>query len=450
MIEQFKDFIEQNQLFDFQDKILLGFSGGPDSVVLAHLLRRLSVPFALAHCNFKLRGKDSDLDESFSRAFAQKLGIDIFVKRCPAKDYASSRGVSIEVAARELRYQWFYQLRREHGFDYIATAHNADDNLETFFVNLLRGTGLKGLAGIPVKDEERRVVRPLLFAFKKQILDYCRDNGLSYRIDRTNEQTVFMRNKLRHLVLPLLDQIRPGWRRVALSTIKYLSQAERYLSAKIDQELKNYVFERGSVVEIDVNRLKKDGYYDLFLYEILVRYGFRASQVRDILSKRRLSVGAKFSGEHNLLIIDREHYLIVDKRFMDFQGEEYLIERVVPKFCVPGLCLEMEKLGNKDLNLKQPSNVAFFDIEEVVFPLKLRRWRQGDYFYPFGMRGKKKLSDFFVSQKMSLYDKRMQWILEDAKGRIMWVLGRRSDNRFRVRKNTKEVLKIKVLYETLE
>ena len=161
-------------------------------------------------------------------------------------------------------------------------------------------------------------------------------------------------------------------------------------------------------------------------------------------------MGAKFSGEHNLLIIDREHYLIVDKRFMDFQGEEYLIERVVPKFCVPGLCLEMEKLRNKDLNLKQPSNVAFFDMEEVAFPLKLRRWRQGDYFYPFGMRGKKKLSDFFVSQKMSLYDKRMQWILEDAKGRIMWVLGRRSDNRFRVRKNTKEVLKIKVLYETLE
>ncbi len=439
MIDRFKKFVQENKLFADHDRILLAFSGGPDSVALADLLHRTGTEFALAHVNFHLRGKDADEDQVFSRDFAQRLGVEFFTIDFDTKAYARDSGLSVEEAARKLRYDWFETLSRERGFDLIATAHNADDNVETILHNLARGTGIRGLLGIPLK--RGKIIRPLLFAFKDEILRYCEDRQLSYRIDHTNDDITITRNRIRHVIIPEMKKLNPAFKENVLRASRNLSQVyavvKDYINACIDQ-----ITERsGDDIIINKQKLQECEHKDLVLYEYLASLGLAPGiidQVGDIIS----SQPGKFIETGDWVVLNDRGQIIITRQKYTQQGDQILItedDRAV-KLGDKVLRLDVRdvsKVGWKGLG----SNEAALDLDKLSFPLILRHWHEGDYFYPLGLGGRKKLSDFFVDQKIPLVDKKRVWILESG-GAIAWVVGMRIDDRFKVTKETKRVLKL--------
>ncbi len=438
MLERFLEYIKENNLFSLRDKILLGFSGGPDSVALAYLLHKAGYNFALAHVNFHLRGEDADRDQQFSRNFARRYALEFFTTDFDTRQYARTYGLSIEEAARDLRYSWFEQLRSAHGFDYIATAHNADDNVETILFNLARGTGLRGLLGIPAK--RGNIVRPLLFAFKDEILDFCRVNNLPFRIDQTNYQTQFTRNKIRHLIVPQFLQINPGFKNNVLRTSAILREVYDLTQEFVAHCQQEVVFIQGQDIYINKEKLLQCRHTRLFLFEFLSGYGFTPAQVDNVCEIIESQPGKVVKSVDYQLINDRQDLILTP--IPPEENIEILIDRDAKEVEVNKVKIKFEILNITELDsLKQPPSVALLDYDKLDFPLKIRHWQQGDYFYPFGMRGRKKLSDFFAERKIPLHKKKQVLILE-SNGRIVWVMGYRPDNRFCITRDTKRVLKV--------
>lgn len=440
MQEKFEAFVREQKLFDKNDRVLVALSGGVDSVVLATLMLRSGYTFSVAHCNFHLRGEESNRDERFVRSWAEKNKIKLFVSEFDTYEYMQQKGISLEMAARELRYSMFKNLMTSQGFSLLATAHHADDSAETFFINLLRGTGIAGLHGILPKHDN--IVRPLLFATRKDIFDFAKANNIPFVEDSTNEETQFLRNKIRHRLFPLLKDLCPNFDTVIKKDIDRLRETEIVFRSVIERLRADIIEKESNICKINIDRLRKLHPIRILLYELLSEYGFNETDSNNVLASLDKESGKQFFSKTHRLLKDR-NYLFITPLNADQHQERYLLNESQNMVNEP-IHLVLETLEDLTfVNISKDRNIAMFDKDMLQFPLVLRHWKQGDAFVPFGMRKSKKLSDFFTSEKYSLIEKQQQWLLCSGND-IIWIVGRRTDNRYRISEKTKTILKIEI------
>lgn len=430
MINTVRNYINANQLLRPNDRIIVGLSGGADSVVLLHALVQLGYRCIAAHCNFHLRDSESDEDEYFAKTYAMSLGVGFVKVDFDTTHYASKHGVSIEMAARELRYIWFESMREQYQADVIAVAHHQDDSVETLLLNLVRGTGIRGMAGIKAKNGF--IVRPFLVITRKEIVDYAAIYNLNYVTDSTNLSDIYTRNFIRLNVLPLLKQINPSAPQSIARTAAHLSDAEA-IYLHVVKEAQQTVWEDNKIA---IDKLKSFPVPQTILYELLRDYGFTRFVVQSIYKALDGLSGKQFHAPSYLLVKDRRYLLLQPKG--KFASINYQIEASTTT-CIEPLCLSFEIKPFVSLSqLEKSSSVAVFDMDKLTFPLTIRLWRTGDWFIPFGMTGRKKLSDFFTDNKYSLVDKQACWVLCSGED-IVWIIGKRIDNRYRIDKKTKNI-----------
>ncbi len=435
MLQEFQQYINRCSLIAEGDKLVLALSGGIDSMVLADLLLKVKVEFVAAHCNFHLRGHESDGDDWFVRKFAENRGIQCFVKHFETEKYAAKYGISIEMAARDLRYAWFEQLRQQLDYDKIAVAHHADDQAETFFINLLRGAGLNGLKGM--KPQNGVIIRPLLWASREQIRKYAVENHIVWREDHTNVESVYLRNRIRNQLLPVFDELQPKARHGLYKSLEHLA-AENELYRELLQEKLGQIIEYNG----DIQRIPHSAFliqHSSFqlLFEWLRQYGFNTDQCHFIHEAVGMGIGNQYCSPTHCLVIGRDDLQLseikerTDDEILIQIGEEEILSPVHLRFS------KLEKTA--DFIIDKSSEVAQLDFDKLSFPLTLRHWRHADRFHPLGMKGSKLLSDFFVDMKFTEYQKQNVWLLVSADGNILWVVGYRIDDRFKIGQDTKTV-----------
>jgi tRNA(Ile)-lysidine synthase len=439
MVRTVKRYIEKESLLNPGDKVVVGLSGGADSVVLLYLLHRLGYECVAAHCNFHLRGEESVRDEAFAKQLADSFKIPFYKQDFDTYAIAKERGISIEMAARDLRYEWFESLRKNHQAIAIAVAHHKDDSIETLILNLIRGTGIKGLTGI--KPQTGFVVRPLLCVSKQEILQFAEKKELTFITDSSNLQDEFTRNKIRNQVLPLLETINPAVREAIVKTMNNLNEAAKIYNLEIENACKS-VFnqEKGS---IDIVRLKTFPSPESVLFELLKDYGFGKEVVREIHQAMNSQAGKVFYSAQYRLLRDRTEFLLLP---LDKQEEkkEYLINIGESFFEIPFRMQIDYRENAKDFEIDRNKQTACLDFDKLQFPLTLRKWQIGDKFVPFGMNSFQKLSDFFNNHKFSKPEKEKTWLLVSGK-EIVWVVNHRIDDRFKITKITKKTIILKFL-----
>ena len=440
MVERLKRYVDALRLFTPDDNLLIGVSGGIDSVVLADLLYHAGYAFSIAHCNFNLRGPESDQDEIFVRALAEKYDKPFFRHSFDTSEYATQNGISIEMAARDLRYAWFEEIRHGHHFDKIVVAHHLDDQAETFFLNLARGTGISGLTGM--KAINGNVVRPLLFATRKEIESYASVNQLEYREDSTNLRTDFQRNKIRHLVLPLMEELNPSFRQGLQETIGYLVDTLQVYDQAVES-VKERVVRRKShgEIELSIQELKLLNPLSSYLFEILKPYHFNGDVVDEMIKSIGGQSGKQFYSATHRAVLDREVILIHELK--EHSDKRYYLDESTTEIDFPvSLTITAQEMTGS-VKISRSSKIAMVDREKIQFPLILRKWQKGDYFQPLGMTGMKKLSDFFVDEKFSLPEKENLWLLTNGE-EIVWILGIRLDDRYKITSETNKMLVFEV------
>lgn len=431
MLIKFQNHIQQNfaQLKD--KKLLLAVSGGIDSMVLMHLFQQLNYDIALAHCNFQLRGKESDADENFVKSEAEKFTIPNYIIRFDTEKYSKENKLSIQLAARKLRYDWFQEII-SLGYDYVLTAHHLDDNVETFLINFTRGTGLEGLTGIPAQNGN--IIRPLLPFSREEIENYANENKIQWREDSSNASDKYFRNKLRHDIVPILKELNTGFLDSFQNTLHHLQQAESLVDDASKLVYEKVVEEKDNRLEIHLKPLFEFKNYIAYLYQWLKNYGFSAWN--DIYELVEAQSGKQVFSETHVLLKDREKLILSERKASD-NSAVYIIESLDSKVNIP-LKLRFCKAVNI---FETHSNCIFVDENKIKFPLTIRKWQEGDYFYPSGMNGKKKLSKYFKDEKYSLLDKENQWLL-CSEDQIIWVIGKRADKRFTSKETTQNNIKI--------
>jgi len=435
MLEKFKKHVNQNLPFLTKGKLLLAISGGIDSVILAHLLHKMQLDFSLAHCNFKLRYEDSDKDAAFVTDIAEKLGVKYHAIEFDTTSYAEEKKLSTQMAARELRYDWFDELISQYNYDYVLTAHHTNDNIETVLINLTRGSGLQGLTGIP--EVNGNIVRPLLPFSRAEIEQYTIANNISWREDESNQSTKYFRNKIRHEVVPVLEELNPSVLETFNTHLSYLKLEKKVLDNHFE-EVKNEVsFFKGDLFKIDINKLKKHIEYKAYLYYMLKGCFF--SEWSDIERLMSGQSGKFVNSKTHRLIKDRD-FLLLEEKSLHLRELKVEISEGITKIDKP-ISLSFELVNQVGLSTK---NSIYVNADSLEYPLYLRKKEEGDSFFPFGMKGKKKISKYFKDEKMSLIEKESSWLLTDVKGAVIWVVGRRADDRFKVVAKTKRILKIKI------
>ncbi len=446
MLQRLKNFIDQHRIFSPKENILVGVSGGVDSITLLHLLCEAGYQVGVAHCNFSLRGNESDGDETFVRELCHKNNLPFFTRRFNTEEYAEAQDVSIQMSARALRYEWFEQLMSENGYDKVAVAHNLNDNVETFFINLTRGTGLSGLTGMaPLQN---RVARPLLFATRDEIMEYSAQHNLTYREDSSNASTKYARNYIRHRIMPEFTNVNPSFLRSMQNNIERLTETQLVIEDFASELKKRCCAIESNVLHISIAVLPavQQGFW---LYELLREYNFSGAVVNDIAQSLSKTSGKKFYSPTHTLIKDRDT-LIVSLNV----GAAHFTPTDIPQedikngtqISLPnGSALQLSIVGQEHVNFSLGMSVAFFSYDKLQFPLTLRRWQAGDSFVPFGMTGEKKLSDFFIDAKLNLLEKEQQLVLCAANGDIIWVVNQRPDNRYRITSSTKNILKVEII-----
>jgi tRNA(Ile)-lysidine synthase len=437
MFDNFLQHNKEHQLFDSNDKILLTISGGIDSMTMLHLFLKGGYSIAIAHCNFRLRGIESDGDQQFVSNVAKQLKIPFYTISFNTKQIAADKKISIQMAARDLRYKWFYDIANKNGYTKIATAHNLNDVAETFLINLSRGTGIKGLTGITVKNGN--IIRPLLFAPRNTIKAYSRSNKIDFREDSSNAETKYLRNAIRHLIVPAFENISPNFLQAVQHTSRLLFSANKIYLQGIDN-MRNQIFKtKNEEVQLDISQLTPDKVNPEILYELLRPYGFSLDSCLKILEAKNSQPGLTFWSATHRIVKDRENFILTPIREQE-DNEFEIFEDTQPEETPTPFIIKRLKI-NQLPKTKTTKHQALFDADTIKFPLTLRKWRDGDFFYPFGMEGKKKLSDFFTDNKFSRNEKEAAWLLTSGKN-IIWVVNHRSDNRFRITKNTTEVISI--------
>lgn len=440
MIDRFINYIESRHLFTLHDTLLVGVSGGRDSIVLADLLFNAGYAFAIAHCNFKLRGAESDQDETFVKELASKYDKPVYSKSFDTFKVAEDEGISIEMAARNLRYTWFEEIRKKHHYDWLLVAHHMDDQTETFFLNLSRGTGISGLTGM--KAVNGKVVRPLLFAHGKEIETYACEHNLDFREDSSNFLMDFQRNKIRHMVIPLMEELNPSFRAGMKDTISHLSDAYQIFLQAIDRATERVVKHRATgEIEISLVELKMLNPLSTYLFEILKPYYFNGDVVDEMINCLDGQSGKQFFSPSHRAVLDRDVILVLKNR--ETTSKRYYLEENCQRIEYP-VKLKISSFKRDDsIKLHTPPNKALIDKDKVQFPLILRKWQPGDYFQPLGMKGMKKLSDFFVDEKFSLTDKEKTWLLTNGE-EIIWIIGVRLDDRYKISPETRNMLEVDV------
>ena len=434
MIEQFKKYIKKKNLFSDNDKILLAVSGGIDSVVMTELFSLAGYNFAIAHCNFKLRGNDSDKDENFVKELATKYKVPFFLKVFNTRKYSDDNKISIQMAARELRYYWFTELLNSEDYRYTATAHHRDDSIETFFINLFRGTGISGLHGILPKQGD--VIRPILFTGRDEIEAFQTENNIMFREDKSNLSDKYLRNKVRHKLFPIIKEIEPDIEKVMQKNISRFAETENVYFKEIDQKRKIAVRKENEKILISIDELKKLKPLRAYLYEFLLPYNFNFSDVENIINSLDGISSKQFYSPTHRLLKDRNSLIIIP--LTNKKVQENFINKYDKEILFPvSLKIRIEKSSEISFD----KNFAFLDYSKLEFPLILRKWKRGDVFVPFGMTGIKKLSDFFIDEKLSIIQKEQIWLLCSGKN-IIWVIGYRIDNRYRITENTKQVYRL--------
>jgi tRNA(Ile)-lysidine synthase len=438
MLDKVRKYIQKNQLIKPTDKILVGISGGRDSISLALILKNLDYNISLAHCNFNLRGEESDTDERFVCDFAKKQQVNLHKISFETEKHAKTKGISIQMSARELRYDWFDKISDEFNYNYIAIGHNRDDIVETFFINLIRGTGLEGLSGIKAKNG--KIVRPLLDISRKEIDNYINSNNINYREDSSNASTKYIRNKLRHTILPEFRNISKNFDKSMSENIERLYQTNQVYKNEITFKKSKLLVELSDRTKINIERLKQLNPLSTYLYEFLKDYQFTASTIDDIKNSLDSESGKVFYSKTHQIVKDREELILttIQKKTTEeiFLGKE---NRIIHS----PINLSIEVVGIKEFKMSKSKNIGALDIDKLSFPLRLRKWEHGDFFMPLGMNRMKKLSNFLIDSKVSMTDKNQTYVIQ-SKNDIAWIVGHRIDDRFKITKDTKNILLFKV------
>ena len=430
MIEKkIAQYIDNERLFPINARIIVALSGGADSVALLRILHTLGYDCEAAHCNFHLRGTESDRDEMFVRKLCKTMKTPLHTIDFATEQYAIEKKISIEMAVRELRYQWFAEIKEKTKADVIAVAHHQDDSVETVLLNLIRGTGINGLLGIRPKNGD--IVRPLLCISRKEITDYLQNAGQEYMTDSTNLQDEYTRNKIRLNLLPLMQEINPLVKEHIIDTSNYLNDVNRIYNKGIE-EGKQRVIEKGN---IRIVPLLKEPSPEALLFEILYPLGFNAAQTKNILTMLEGQTGKQFISKDGWRVVKNRELLLIDKK----EKQEN------PPFCL----IKEEKEYTKDFIIPREKHIACFDTDKLIGEINLRKWQTGDIFIPFGMKGKKKVSDYLTDRKFSIIQKENQWVL-CCGDKIIWIVGERTDNRFRIDEKTKKVTVFKMSEKAID
>jgi tRNA(Ile)-lysidine synthase len=438
MLEAFLRNCKEKQLFTSGQKVLLAVSGGIDSMVLLYLFEKSGFDYGIVHCNFQLRGNESDGDEEFVKREVLIHGVPAFFQTFDTREYAQINGISIEMAARELRYDYFEKTRKENNYDFIATAHHSDDLIETFFLNLSRKTGIKGLTGI--KDKTGHIIRPLLFAGRHEIEAFAAENYIDFREDSTNSEVIYQRNFLRHKILPLFTELNPSFKKNVLASIENLRDAENVYAGYFDSEKTKAVKNAGDSLIVDIDTLQQSAYPKLLLLEILTAYGFNPTVVDEVFQSLESDSGKQFFSKTHRLVKDRDKLFV--SPVYENGNKIYYIEAGDIEMFQP-FDMNIEKHAATDFKIRKERNFACLDLDKLQFPLLIRKWQQGDYFQPLGMTGFKKVSDFFIDEKIPLHQKENAWLLCSGE-KIVWIMGQRIDNRFKITTKTKNILQIEI------
>ena len=435
MLQQLATHINTNFSFLKEKKLLIAISGGIDSVVLTHLLQQLNYNISLAHCNFQLRDEESNLDELFIKNLGTELNIPVFSIQFETTKYSKENKLSTQLAARKLRYDWFNQLIEEHNFDYVLTAHHADDNLETFLINLTRGTGLEGLTGIPTVN--KNIVRPLLIFSRKEIESYAVNNKITWREDASNSETKYLRNKIRHQIVPILKELNPNFLKTHAKTTDFLKQSQQIVNHKIQQVANNLIIKEGDLIKINILKLLKLSNPEIYLYQLLKDYKF--TEWKDVYHLIYAQSGKKVTTNSHTLLKDRDFLLLLPTiKIKSTENQLFTVNFNDLKIVNPVNLV----FKNTSKSTIIDTNCIFVDKFLLNYPLIIRRWKSGDYFYPTGMSGKKKVSKYFKDEKLSLFDKNNTWLLCSNDDKIIWIIGKRQDRRFLVSNKTTQILKI--------
>jgi tRNA(Ile)-lysidine synthase len=438
MLDRFEQYIKDNELCSPNDKILLGVSGGADSIVMTDLFIRKKYRIGIAHCNFQIRSEESEEDQKFVEQLARSKKIPFYTTRFETKEYARKNSMSVQMAARELRYTWFDEIRSKYAYNFIAIGHNLDDVVETFFINLNRGTGIRGLTGIkPVFGD---IIRPILFASRKDILAYAEKRNLDFREDSSNMDTLYVRNKIRHKIIPRFNKITPDFNKTIIETIERLRDAETILDNAINAIKSDIIIEQSSNrILIDIDKLKVLKPVNTVLFEIIKDYGFNYKTVKNIISNLADTPGKKFYSKTHRIIKDRSFLIVTDIEKGDHSSVK--VKADVAEIAEP-VSLSFSKFRRPEkYNIPKETRYAVLDYNKIKYPLELRKWKQGDRFIPLGMTNHKKLSNFFIDYKLSIPEKEAVWIITSGED-IVWIVNYRIDDRYKVDENTKEIMVI--------
>lgn len=453
LLKDYIDFIQQNQLFYSSDKLLLAVSGGIDSVVLAHIAKEAGQQFSIAHCNFRLRGEESERDEAFVRELAGTLEVPLYIRHFDTKQYAEAQKVSIQVAARDLRYNWFRAIldgkaaadlqegipETEAPYQYLLTAHHQDDNIETVFMNFCKGTGIAGLKGMLPRQE--RIIRPLLFASREDILTYARQHQLAWVEDSSNDETKYTRNYFRKVILPSVEKIYPQVRGNISANIERIREAAELYDQAVALAKKKMVEIHGTEVRVPVLKLAKSSPRRTLIYEIIKEYGFTAHQAEEVEKLLTSETGRYISSATHRILRNRAWLVISPLEII--KDQVVVVNRGENEVLFSESRLLLKWLEGENVKFASDNNIAVLDAKEIQFPLILRKWKDGDYFYPLGLRKKKKLARFFIDQKLSKNEKEKVWVVESHK-KIVWVIGYRIDDRFKITPSTQKALQLSI------
>lgn len=434
MLKKFLHTIHTGELFTKKDKLLLAVSGGVDSMVLCDLLLKGGYDFSIAHCNFKLRAKASDLDEKLVAAYAKEHALTLHSTSFNTQEYATAHHLSIQMAARELRYNYFYSLVDKYQYTHILTAHHLDDSVETFFINLSRGTGIKGMTGI--KERSEKLIRPLISFTKQEILTYAKQHAVSYRNDQSNEDDKYTRNFLRLHIIPKFKEMNPAFEQAIKKQLELLKQYDLVLENYVKEEIKKIITKEKDSLKIKIEPLLKCLVPELVMFEILKPYGFSGKETEKIIATGKGIAGKKFRSANYELVKDREFFIL--HRINTVQNVSLLIHKEIKEIRNP-IAL---KFSTSRSALKDGKNFCvYINKQKLVYPLTLRKWQTGDKMKPLGLKGSKKISDIFKEAKLNAIQKSEQWLLVNGNNEVIWVLGLKFDDRYKVTAETKNILK---------
>ena len=432
MLEDFKFHLLNELPFLFSSKIIIATSSGVDSVVLCSLCKKLDLDFSIAHCDFSLRGKESDFDAKFTEDFAKSLNVLFYLKKFNTKEYKTKNHLSVQMAARELRYKWFDELLVN--YDYVLTAHHLDDQLETFFINLSRGSGLEGLIGIPAINDKK--IRPLLSFSKDQILNYAITNKIKWREDSSNLSDDYLRNEIRNKVISNFKKSSPTLLSNFNNSLQYLKASRSILSEKINEVSKSILIEEEYQIKYRIEGILKLKNLEFYLHEFFYKYGF--NHVNDIKNILTSQSGKYVSSKTHRIVKDRDYLILEEISTYKFDPIEIFNDLTNVETIYGGLSFDLIPKFEKSLTL---SSVCI-DEGKLVYPLRVECCVKGMDFIPLGMKGKKTLSKFFKDEKISIIDKKRTLILINGNNELIWVINQRIDDRYKITESSKKILKI--------